>query len=200
MSCGKPSKPCWYNTQPAEKCGCTLIEIPTSSPVLLATSAFSVPSGFNSSAYKVQWTLRIVGECPVTGTNQFSYSMTGGCTNTQIPPFVENRFLNRTPDGNTACWNLACCPEEACLKVELLGTFTDLDNNTGYSIGPFNGCATFCNCNISGYLSGDFRGVEIYYTITGSYKECREGCMRKWCVRSLAVDGRIGSDSGHWNI
>ena len=110
---------------------------------------------------------------------------------TQTPPFAENRFLNRTPDGNTACWNIAGCPEEACLKVELLGTFTD--TGTSYTIGPFNGCLTLCNGNIAGYLTGEFRGIDLYYTITGSYKECREGCMRKWCVRNLAVDGRVGA-------
>lgn len=199
MSCGTQGQPNWYTKACAanqnSNC-CSIVEIPTSSPVLLGTPVFAGPLVFTES---VAWTLRISGECPVSGTNQYSYSMTGAADpKDSTPPNPANRLLDRTPDGNTACWNLNGCPERICLKVELTGVYTDTSSPTTTNLGPFTGCICLCNCVISGVLKGYYKGTEVWYTISGGYTVCGEGCMKRWIVSHITIDGRVGSQVLEW--
>jgi hypothetical protein len=195
MSCGNQN---WYTkacTAKVDTTACSIVEIPTSSPVLLGTPVFA--GTLVAATDSVAWTLRLNGDCPVSGTNQYGYSMTGAvAAKDQIPPNTSNRLIDRTPDGNMACWNVNGSPDRICLGVELSGVYTTATTTT--NIGPFAGCICLYNCLITGVLKGEYKGTEIWYTVSGAYTVCKEGCMSKWVVSYITIDGRVGNHALTW--
>ena len=191
MSCCDRSQVPWYaqacGTCPEKKeekeCGCTVVEIPASVPVVLGTRNYQAT---NPADFTTSWTLTLSAECPIIGTNQFTFRpyTSAGSILTTTP----GRWINRTADGNTACWNTASCPDRICVCAELNGTETVA--GTISLVGPFKGCLCFYNCAISGILQGVHDGVTYYYVISGAYTECREGCMSRWVVSYISIDGR----------
>jgi hypothetical protein len=186
MSCGDRSQVPWYaqacgtcpEKQEEKECGCTIVEIPASVPVLLGTRPYTTGTGTSS------WTIRLSAECPVIGTNQFTFTPVIPTT------IIPGKWVNRTADGNTACWNTASCPDRICVCAELNGTETTTSTTAITQIGPFRGCLCFYNCAITGILQGMHNEINYYYVISGAYTECREGCMSRWVVSYISIDGR----------
>lgn len=196
MSCGDRSQVPWYaqacgkcpEKQEEKECGCTIVEIPASVPVVLGTRNYLTA---NPGAFTSSWTLTLCAECPVIGTNQFTFRPYTAVDS--ISTTTPGKWINRTADGNTACWNTASCPDRICVCAEFNGTETVLENNsvkTVTPVGPFRGCLCFYNCAITGILQGMHNDTTYFYVVSGAYTECREGCMSRWVVNYLAIDGR----------